>query len=512
MGKAPILFFVGCFALAGCGKPAATEEAKAPESVQTIEMAVAKHQPIRELLAVDGSFVIAAGDYAKVSPLMAGKLVNVLVKEGDIVTKDQVVATVSTTVQSAQLNSAVSGANAAKAQADETQQLFSAAKSDYASSVKTARLSLESAVAERDSNVAQAKVDLEKLKAGSRPQEIAQAVQAVRQANVNLVRAKATAERDKKLLAEGIVSGQQSEASDAALELAESSLQQSKQQLELTRLGARVEDVKAAELRLKAAKDLGEKKVLAAQAAFDQAKQGKLALGAKAKDVEVSKLSASQKGADAAAASALAGFGAIRAPFDGVVTKRLLGAGSSVDTTTVVLEIAKRTAKIEFAGQVTPVNAVRLKEGMKVVIGDSEGATGALTSVGVADSQTGQVPIRVVFDQLPAKTAAGQFARIQVILRTISDAVTVPELSVLTREDKSIVFVVANGVAKQRDVVVGPTDRGTVAIEKGLKDGEKVVILGQHELSDGAKVEETKPDEPKPAESKPEGKKDGDDK
>ena len=65
---------------------------------------------------------------------------------------------------------------------------------------------------------------------------------------------------------------------------------------------------------------------------------------------------------------------------------------------------------------------------------------------------------------------------------------TVPETAVVTREDGDVVFVVENGVAHMRSVKIGPAEGGQVAIVEGLKSGEKVVLVGQQELSDGAKI------------------------
>lgn len=474
--------------LIGCGhKEVAAPE---PEPVLTVESAKVTTQDINELVPIDGAFVLSATDFAKLAPVSAGKIQAVFAKEGDKVKKGQLLAKIDTSVLDAQRSSASASSASASALASQSEASLRAAEADYSATVKTAQLTLEATVSEQNANIEQAQIELDRLKAGGRPQEVSQAQQAVKQAQVNRDQAYANAERDKKLLAEGYVSGQQADASKAAFDVAESALIQAKDQLQLVKLGARPEEVKAAESRLSAAKVLGAKKIESARAALDQAKKSRLNLDAKAQEVNAARLNASGKSADTVAAASLAANGEVRAPFDGVVSKRLLGPGDSADATTPVFEISKVGAKFEFLGQVSPRESSELSVGMSVLSEDAESPTGVIRSIGVADSQSGQVPIRANFSSLPAKVSSGLFVRINVVQRTLRGITTVPEAAIVTREDKKVVFVIESDVAKMVEVEVGPNNNGNVAILKGLHSGQKVVLVGIHELSDGAKVTE----------------------
>jgi RND family efflux transporter MFP subunit len=479
----------------GCGKKA--EAVKEPEPVISIETAMVAVKRIRELLPVDGSYVLAAGDFAKLSPVTGGKLIGVFVKDGDRVRQGQLLARIDTQVLDAQRSSANAGSAAAIAQANQSETSLRASQADYEASVKAATLNLQAVVFEQNSNIDQARVELDRLRAGARPQEVSQAQQTVRQAQVNRDKAYIDAERDKKLLVDGYVSGQQADASKLAYDVAESTLVQAKDQLALVKLGARPEDIKAAELKLRSARELGAKRIEVARASLDQARKSKLSLDAKSHEAKAARHTANSKLSDSVAARGLAANGEIRAPFDGVIVRRLFGPGSVVDATTPVLEIAKRDAKIEFAGQTSPRNAGLVSEGMAALAEGVEEATGFIRSVGVADPVSGQVPIRIVFQSPPSKVSAGGFARMNIQIRKISQALVVPESAVVSREDKKVVFIVEGGVAKMHEVTIGPAEGDFVSITKGVKLGEKVVLVGNHELSDGAKVEEPKKEEPK---------------
>jgi multidrug efflux pump subunit AcrA (membrane-fusion protein) len=66
----------------------------------------------------------------------------------------------------------------------------------------------------------------------------------------------------------------------------------------------------------------------------------------------------------------------------------------------------------------------------------------------------------------------------------------VPEGCLVLREDQKTVFVVAddNKVVQQRVLKLGDAAGGWVQILGGLKEGERIVVAGQHKLKDGATI------------------------
>lgn len=494
-----LLFALFGALLVGCGPKGGSEEGEgaAVDAVVTVDMATATTRSVRDLLPIDGSYVLATNDFAKLAPQTSGRLLDVYVKEGDAIKQGQLLAKIDTSVQDAERSSAVSGSAAADAQAKQSQASFQAAKAEYEATVRAAKLNLETTVTEENSSVDQAKVDLDRIRAGARPQEIAQAEQAVRQAKVTRDKAKIDADRDQKLLKDGLVSGQQADASKAAFEVAESALTQAKSQLDLLKAGARPEELKAAELRYQSAVDLRKKRIDLAKANLEQAQKASLGVDAKRQEALATALAAQGKRSDSSAAAGMAAYGDIRAPFDGVVTRKLLGKGASVDSTTPVLEVARKNASVEFLGQTSPRNSTKIREGMSVLIEGTDDEAGIVRSVGVADPQSGQVPIRIVFNHPPAHVSAGLYARVNIVQRHVSNAIVIPDGAIVTRDDKKVAFVVEGAEAKMREIDLGPSEGGFTAVEKGIKPGEKVVIVGQHELSDGAKVQDAaaQPDE-----------------
>lgn len=478
----------------GCGKPAEKkEEADAAPPTVAVELATVDARDVHDTLSVDGTFVLPQGASSRLAPPIAGRLTEVDVEEGDPVSAGQLLARIDTSVLIAQSQSAAAGAAAAQATAEGSGLALRAARADQAASVRAARLALDVATADGKASVDQAAVELQRLRAGARPQEIAQAQQAVEGARIARDKARLDAERDARLLKEGLVAGSQADASAAALRTTESALRSAGSALDLVRAGTRPEDLRASELRLASARELAARKVDQARAALTQARAGALSVDAKAREAAAARLAAGQKTADARAAAAGVGAGEIRSPIAGTVVRRFLNPGDVADTTTPVLIVAASRPSIDFVGSVSPSEARRVAVGMVVLAGDSRGT---IASVGEADPATGLVPIRAY---LAAKGRAGGFVTVRIILATRRGVATVPKGAVLEREGKDSVFVAKDGTAHLTEVELGPEGNGRVAILKGVVKGQQVVVLGGNELSDGAKVEAA----PKPEAKEP---------
>ena len=92
----------------------------------------------------------------------------------------------------------------------------------------------------------------------------------------------------------------------------------------------------------------------------------------------------------------------------------------------------------------------------------------------------------------------GQFVKVEVVLGIESEAISVPASAVQLGSQGAFVFVVKDGVAELRQVVVKRTQDRQAVIGKGVASGEQVVVDGQLRLVDGASVN-VRPPTPDPA-------------
>ena len=98
------------------------------------------------------------------------------------------------------------------------------------------------------------------------------------------------------------------------------------------------------------------------------------------------------------------------------------------------------------------------------------------------------IEVIVAFDN-PGGWEAGASVTGQVRIERREQAVVVPEICVVARPAGRVVYVIENGVARQRKVRTGLRHRGMVEIRAGLEPGELVARDGAGFLTDGVPVE-----------------------
>jgi membrane fusion protein, multidrug efflux system len=105
------------------------------------------------------------------------------------------------------------------------------------------------------------------------------------------------------------------------------------------------------------------------------------------------------------------------------------------------------------------------------------------------DTTTGTVKVRAEFDNSDFALFPNQFVNAQLLVKTLSNVVTVPTAAIQTGAPGSYVYVVnADNTVSVRSIKLGPTDGPMAAVTSGLSAGDQVVVDGTDRLRDGAKV------------------------
>ncbi|WP_103680446.1 efflux RND transporter periplasmic adaptor subunit [Alkalispirochaeta sphaeroplastigenens] len=82
----------------------------------------------------------------------------------------------------------------------------------------------------------------------------------------------------------------------------------------------------------------------------------------------------------------------------------------------------------------------------------------------------------------------GQTARVELELRTLPDALVVPNRAIFTRGNQSFVMTVEEGRAREVPIRPGPSDRTGTAVLEGLRGEELLVAEGFNRLRQGSLV------------------------
>jgi multidrug efflux system membrane fusion protein len=117
-------------------------------------------------------------------------------------------------------------------------------------------------------------------------------------------------------------------------------------------------------------------------------------------------------------------------------------------------------------------------------------AKGQLTFMdNTVDPSTGTIQLKATFPNKDKSLWPGQFVNVVLTLTEERGAIVIPSQAVQTGQDGQYVFVVKPDLTvAYRPIVLGRTVNEEAIIDKGLQNGEKVVIDGQLGLSPGAHV------------------------
>jgi len=181
----------------------------------------------------------------------------------------------------------------------------------------------------------------------------------------------------------------------------------------------------------------------------------------------------------------------IRAPFDGTIGLRSISDGGYVTPDLVIASMQDvNTMKVEFAAPEKYVG--QLASGTAVVVRVSESAQAYPGVVYAADSRidsgTRTIKFRARIPHAGGALVPGSFAKVEVTLQEIPDAIVVPSGAVIPDISGESVIVCRAGKAGVVPVKTGiRTDRGT-QITSGLAAGDTLVLTGLLQLTDGKPV------------------------
>ena len=189
----------------------------------------------------------------------------------------------------------------------------------------------------------------------------------------------------------------------------------------------------------------------------------------------------------------------VRAPFDGVVGRRLVSEGDFVQVGTKLVELVSLDP-IEVVFHVAEVDSGRVEVGQAVAVRVASHPGEVFeASVSVVyptiDPESRTLRVKAVLENPDGRLRPGLIARAVLGIRVRKGVAMIPEESLLQRSDGAVVFrMVGSDRVERRVVATGEFHDGMVEIEGGLGPSDVVVTRGHVELVDGAVVRVTQAD------------------
>lgn len=309
------------------------------------------------------------------------------------------------------------------------------------------------------------------------------------------------------------IAAQQIEQARANLATAEAAREQVKQReqdvrtaeqavtaAEIARSDARSQllNVDTARAEVEAARKLVE----SAEIAYEQAKAGEITVSVDEKEIAAARAALRAAQAMVDIYSAQRAKRVIVCPVDGTIARRHAEIGEIAPMGGPILTIVTDDA-LQFAATVSELDVSRIEIGRPVDV-TVDGLPGrVITGHVIAVLPAAQVSSRsfTVKVSVPANAGAkpGMFARGEIRLRQTTGAVVVPKDVLIERQGGYIAYLEENGTAKRRQLTLGLEGVAVVEVVEGINEGDRVVLHGKENLSDGAAVEATEIDPPRPA-------------
>jgi membrane fusion protein (multidrug efflux system) len=182
----------------------------------------------------------------------------------------------------------------------------------------------------------------------------------------------------------------------------------------------------------------------------------------------------------------------IRTPIDGIATSREVEPGEVIAPGTRITTVTDTTRlEIETSVPDTEIEWLSVGRAAKVAVdafpGHAFSARVSFVSP-VASRDNRSFPIKLTLDDDGRRLRPGMVVRARMDKRRVKDGLVVPLDALVTRTDGVLAFVVEDCVARVRPVVISASEGERAMISSGLQQGDRLVVVGQADLSDGQRV------------------------
>lgn len=184
----------------------------------------------------------------------------------------------------------------------------------------------------------------------------------------------------------------------------------------------------------------------------------------------------------------------VKAPFAGRVQSVDVKVGDLVTLGTRLGSLVKTSPGLRLRLDVDPTISRRIHPGTPVRLRMPGGGQLKLSLDAVDAAANDSTRLVSAWVNLPADDAGvealvpGESVAAHISVQGEGQALLVPYAALLADGGQPFVFVVSNDIAHRHNVQTGPDDGQSVAIKRGIAEGDKVVTSGGTALEDGMKV------------------------
>lgn len=185
----------------------------------------------------------------------------------------------------------------------------------------------------------------------------------------------------------------------------------------------------------------------------------------------------------------------IKTPISGYVTARYVDIGSIVQgapqATLVanIVDISRLKVKLNVAEK--DVFSLKVNDPVSVTVDIYPGKifNGRIESVSSKSDEVHTYPVEIsLYNESKNPLKAGMFARVEFTSLKERKSLVIPREALVGSIKQPQIFVVQNGIAKLRSIVVGREAGILVEVLQGLNEGEEIVVNGQNNIVENTSV------------------------
>jgi len=446
-----------------------------------VQFAVADLQDITQHLSTVGS--VEAPLSVKIAAKITGRVDHLASREGDRVTRGEVLVRMDPAEVEAQVRQARAGLAEAQYRLAQARAGQNPTDVSVASQVRQQEAALRSAQADYNQVQENYQAQVEAAEAA-----VTNLDAGVRSAQANLNNARAKYKRIEQLYQKGFIAAQDVDDAKTAVGVQEAALDAVTSQRKATERQAQIIKRKGtADIDVAAAR-LEQARAALASARANTAQTSAYQQSIAALEASVAAAQAGVRSAEARRADTI-----LRAPFNGFVTGRFVDPGAVVTTGQPILSVQfMREVWVTTSVPEESSGGITLGQPAVITLDALRGRTftGRVTQINPsADPESRQFQVRVTLDNRDFSIKPGTFAHVRFETGRARGEVVVPREAVQHDQAGAYVMVIdERSIARRRPVSTGTTGTDVIGIAEGVRPGDKVITLSAFPIRDGQLV------------------------
>lgn len=182
----------------------------------------------------------------------------------------------------------------------------------------------------------------------------------------------------------------------------------------------------------------------------------------------------------------------IRTTIDGVVSSRDVNVGTNIKVGEIAFTVSDTSCLVSYLN-IPQTELSKFSPGheatLTVAAVPKHGFVATVARISpTIDTRSGTFRATVYIDNRDGGLAPGMFGRFTIAYEKHSNALVIPVDAMLSEDNETVVYIVADGAAIRRTIETGIRSEGKIEVLSGLDKNDEIVVTGLSGLRDGSRV------------------------